>query len=271
MPLNAGVHRIGKLAGVLCLALFALPPAAPAADPPGNGACLEPQEAGFPLSHRLEVLSWNIQKADNPGWDADLADLGSGVNLAFIQEAAAGAGIADLLAPVLHEVFAEGYSSSGRRTGVMTLSAGQPQISCNFTTMEPWLGTPKASTVTRYPLQGRDDHLLAINLHAVNFAFGLRELQDQFAALRDALAEHAGPVILAGDLNTWSESRQVLVDQFMSEHELQPVSFEPDLRTRVFGRALDHIYVRGLQALSSQVIPVQSSDHNPLRVTLEVM
>jgi endonuclease/exonuclease/phosphatase (EEP) superfamily protein YafD len=54
----------------------------------------------------------------------------------------------------------------------------------------------------------------------------------------------------------------------MDEYGLEPVSFEPDLRTRVFGRALDHIYIRGLRALSAEVIPVGTSDHNPLRVRL---
>ena len=37
---------------------------------------------------------------------------------------------------------------------------------------------------------------------------------------------------------------------------------------RAFGRALDHIYVRGLRASDARVIPVSSSDHNPLRVRL---
>ena len=31
---------------------------------------------------------------------------------------------------------------------------------------------------------------------------------------------------------------------------------------------LDHVYVRGLRAESAEVIPVDSSDHNPLRVKL---
>jgi endonuclease/exonuclease/phosphatase (EEP) superfamily protein YafD len=56
----------------------------------------------------------------------------------------------------------------------------------------------------------------------------------------------------------------------MQDHGLGAVSFEPDLRTTAFGRALDHIYVRGLEATFAQVIPVSSSDHNPLRVRLAV-
>ena len=109
---------------------------------------------------------------------------------------------------------------------------------------------------------------MTINLHAVNFALGLEDFQAQFRALTDVLIRHQGPVILAGDLNTWSNDRQSLVDEFMLKHGLGPVAFEPDLRTTAFGRALDHIYVRGMQAQFARVIPVTSSDHNPLRVRL---
>ena len=54
----------------------------------------------------------------------------------------------------------------------------------------------------------------------------------------------------------------------MTRHDLLPVSFEPDLRSRPLGRALDHIYIRGMRAERAEVIPVDSSDHNPLRVRL---
>ena len=147
-------------------------------------------------------------------------------------------------------------------------SASSPSAHCNLTAWEPWLGTPKATSVTKYPLRDRPDRLLAINVHAVNFALGLQNFQGQFQALKKLLTEHEGPIILAGDLNTWSENRQALVDAFLGEHGLSPVAFEPDLRTTAFGRALDHIYVRGLKTKAAEVIPVSSSDHNPLRVTL---
>ena len=87
----------------------------------------------------------------------------------------------------------------------MTLSARSPSVHCNLTSWEPWLGTPKATSITEYPLQDREDRLLTINLHAVNFALGLEDFQAQLHALTDVLASHQGPVILAGDLNTWSE------------------------------------------------------------------
>jgi endonuclease/exonuclease/phosphatase (EEP) superfamily protein YafD len=168
----------------------------------------------------------------------------------------------------LYQAFAAGYTTQSLETGVMTLSTSSPSVACNLTSWEPWLGTPKATSITEYPLQDRDDRLLTINLHAVNFALGLENFQAQFDALTDVLRNHQGPIILAGDLNTWSNARQLLVDKFMTEHGLAGVAFEPDLRTTTFGHALDHIYVRGMRAESARVIQVTSSDHNALRVRL---
>ena len=230
----------------------------------GQGFSTEGEE----LAGELEILSWNIQKASNLGWAEDLASFSDGVDLAFIQEASLQAQISQVIPRDLYEAFAAGYTTANQETGVMTLSASSPSVHCNLTSWEPWLGTPKATSITEYPLQDRDDRLLTINLHAVNFALGLEDFQAQFRALTDVLSRHQGPVILAGDLNTWSNDRQSLVDEFMLKHGLGPVAFEPDLRTTAFGRALDHIYVRGMQAQFARVIPVTSSDHNPLRVRL---
>ena len=225
---------------------------------------------GAELDTSLEFLSWNIQKSSNAGWAEDLASFAEGVHLAFIQEASRQSGIESILPTPLHPFFARGYTRGELETGVMTLSSGFPSLRCSLSAREPWLGTPKATGVTEYPLRGRDDRLLAINLHAVNFTFGVEDLRVQFEALSELLEKHRGPVILAGDFNTWSASREVLVHQFLRGFDLAPVEFGEDLRTTAFGRALDHIYVRGMASDSARVIPVQSSDHNPLRVRLTI-
>ena len=223
---------------------------------------------GEEFSGDLEILSWNIQKASNDGWAQDLAVLADEVNLAFIQEASVQAELSNAINSPLYQTFAAGYADSTQQTGVMTLSTTSPIGQCSLTSWEPWLGTPKATSVAEFPLAGREDRLLTINLHAVNFALGLHDLRQQFRALAELLEQHQGPVILAGDLNTWSGQRQTVVDNFTNEFGLGAIAFNPDLRTTVFGRALDHIYIRGLQAQSAQAIPVTSSDHNPLRVRL---
>jgi endonuclease/exonuclease/phosphatase (EEP) superfamily protein YafD len=266
-PVGPSRSLASLLISALALTLWLIVAAAPAlAQPPDQ--CTTAVTRGEELSGQLDILSWNIQKSSNTGWDRDLAELSGGVNLAFIQEASIQARIPEVLAGPLYQEFAQGYTTPEYETGVMTLSSSSPSLSCRFTSWEPWLGTPKATSVTEFPLAGRAERLLAINLHAVNFAWGLEDFRQQFRALKDLLARHRGPVILAGDLNTWSQERQALVDEFTTEYGLAPVAFNPDLRSTVFGRALDHIYIRGLHTLAARVVPVATSDHNPLLVKL---
>ena len=230
-----------------------------------------PVARGQVLPDSLNILSWNIQKASNEGWMEDLQELGSNAHLTFIQEASLQAQLGELDARgPLFQSFSQGYTTTSLHTGVMTLSRHAPTMQCNFSRTEPWLGTPKAATVTEHPLQGRDDRLLAINLHAINFTFGVEDLQEQLRPLVELLINHRGPAILAGDFNTWSDARQQLVDQVLSQHGLEPLAFVPDLRTTAFGRPLDHIYVRGLTPEYTEVVPVTSSDHNALRARLKL-
>ncbi|MEH6608684.1 MAG: endonuclease/exonuclease/phosphatase family protein [Halioglobus sp.] len=223
----------------------------------------------LPLGNSLQILSWNIQKAGSSGWVDDLFSLGQDVQLAFIQEASLQAPIEQTIPVPLYQAFAAGYTTASLATGVLTLSSAAPNAHCAITTWEPWLGTPKATSITEYTLNGAQ-RLLAVNMHGVNFTLGVNDFQQQLNDLNSLLADHTGPIIFAGDLNTWSEARQNLVDVFAVRHNLRPVAFDPDLRTRAFGRPLDHIYIRGLQPTSAQVVPVSSSDHNPLLVHLEV-
>ena len=259
------------LAGVVLVLFASRGPEAMPGDDPACSQELAAMDAGEILTERLEILSWNIQKASNQGWQEDLARFGEGVQLAFIQEAALEAPLVETIDSTEYRSFAQGYTTANKSTGVMTLSSSAPSISCNYQSVEPWLGTPKATGVTYHKVAGLVHPLLAVNLHAVNFAMGVKEYRDQIHTIKSLLISHEGPIIVAGDLNTWSERRQQLVDEFMLTHGLQPVVFTPDLRTRVFGRALDHVYVRGLEAEQAEVIEVETSDHNALRMSLRFL
>ena len=49
---------------------------------------------------------------------------------------------------------------------------------------------------------------------------------------------------------------------------LQSVTFSPDHRKTFLGNPLDHVFVRGLRVTDSYTEQVNSSDHNPLILTL---
>jgi endonuclease/exonuclease/phosphatase (EEP) superfamily protein YafD len=275
MPRPTTALRRRSIAGVLTLLLI-LPTALSASirtEAQGCAAALGGALSGTDeqLDTSLDFLSWNIQKATDKGWREDLRNFASDVDLAFFQEAAVQASITGALPVPMYQAFAAGYSTTKRQTGVLTLSSGAPSLRCHLTAREPWLGTPKATSITEHPVRDRRERLLAVNMHAVNFALGLEEFREQVHALEVVMDNHRGPVIFAGDLNTWSAGRQALIDAFMRKYGLQPVVFAPDLRTTFFGNPLDHVYVRGIRTGSARVAPVSSSDHNALLVRLEIL
>jgi endonuclease/exonuclease/phosphatase (EEP) superfamily protein YafD len=273
MPSAVNLQHRPLLAALLALCLSQMTTVQADAPTPGDCAARLGTTAiieGPPLADELQVISWNIQKAGTTGWAGDLERLAPGAQLAFIQEASMQAAIADALPATAHQSFAEGYRRGELVTGVMTLSHSKASLECDLTALEPWLRTPKATVVTEFPLAGREQRLLAVNIHAVNFTLGLEPYKAQLAALDELLQRHRGPVLIAGDLNTWNDGRLATVTAFMDRHGLQPVIFTPDLRSRVFGQALDHIFIRGLEAGAATVIKVDSSDHNPLLVSLRI-
>lgn len=272
------LQRSAILAGLALVASLALgaglwpEPPRPGGDP---AACASQLGASTPdvtgsLESEFQVLSWNLQKTSQPQWRRDLAGLGDGVELAFLQEATTDAAIAEVLPGRSGRAFAPGYRSDDQQTGVLTLSQVAPLLECDLQAMEPWLGTPKAISVTEYALADRRERLLAVNIHAVNFALGLEDYRRQLDQLDQLLQRHPGPTVVAGDFNTWREARQQALGELMRAHGLRGITFQPDHRSTFLGQALDHIFIRGLEATTPRVVPVESSDHNPLLVSLSL-
>lgn len=225
---------------------------------------------GIALDTPIKLLSWNIQKSHTEGWNQDLRKIGDDRDLVLIQEASVQANTQSVLLQPMHEAFAAGYATESEATGVLTLSTVPPSIECSLTSWEPWLGTPKATSVTKFAIKDSLHTLMVINLHAVNFTVGLEDFTQQIDALSPLLTSHQGPALIAGDFNTWSEARQSHLEEFVAVHLLQPVTFTPDDRSTFWDMPLDHIYLRGLRALDAKTIAVDTSDHNPLLVTLEL-
>lgn len=239
-----------------------------------------------PIPDTFSVLSWNIEKGADAGWIADLAQIAAAEHVLLIQEAVLDPNTGAL--PLSRDFtswqyFAAGYRQGSTQTGVLTASPWVASHHCALTAWEPWLGTPKATSVTRYAFyRGRAtgesprvgtsgemlNPLMVVNVHAVNFAVGLEAYIEQFAAIGEVIMTHEGPLILAGDFNTWSEDRQDWLTGFMARHQLEAVTFSPDNRTTVFSRPIDHMYTRGLAVIDASVVTVDSSDHNPLLMTV---
>ncbi|UTF59342.1 endonuclease/exonuclease/phosphatase family protein [Gilvimarinus sp. DA14] len=219
----------------------------------------------YAMPAAVSLLSWNIYKAQRENLLPDLTALSSDVDILLLQEA--------LLSERLSRLkpywrFAPGYSTDEAQTGVMTLSAWPASVHCRFEHTEPWLRTPKATSIVEYVLaDGR--RLLAVNIHAINFELGTSAYQQQLQDALEIVAAHEGPVILAGDLNSWSDSRRELLNHLFEPVGLTPAVFAEDNRTQAFGMALDHVWTRGVSISAAEVPVYQSSDHNPLLVSME--
>jgi endonuclease/exonuclease/phosphatase (EEP) superfamily protein YafD len=256
LPNNGHADALDSLA--LCGDLSGISHPVPMAAPALDGA-------------QIRLANWNIQKASQQGWRHDLRLLGEDIDLLLLQEAVLERELETTIdSNNLHAVFAPGYATEEQRTGVMTLSRTPPMSECLLSHQEPWLLTPKATGISTYRISGSTMPLLVINLHAVNFTFGIEALDQQLTDASQVIRQHLGPVIFSGDFNTWSEPRLQLLTAIAEQLGLSPLDYSDDQRTLVFGLPLDHIFVRGLKVVSSGTRAVTSSDHNPIFATLAV-
>jgi endonuclease/exonuclease/phosphatase (EEP) superfamily protein YafD len=219
----------------------------------------------------IRILTWNVHKQADAGWQRDLAAFVAGNDLVLLQEAVLDASLRQVVeGDGMRWVMASSFMRGERDVGVLTGTRTAPLASCTERVMEPILRLPKSAVITWYRLAGRDETLAVANVHAINFTLDLAGYRAQLDGLADALATHRGPLVLAGDLNTWTAARSRVMRDVAARLDLTEVKPCADRRTQFFGRQLDHIYVRGLQTLAAEAVPVRSSDHNPLRATLRV-
>lgn len=221
-------------------------------------------------SRDIEIVNWNIHRGLDPRWTDDLEALSDKPDLLLFQEAALDTDDWGSLAPGLHRSFAPGWRSKQSLTGVMTVSTAQPLTQCNLVSREPWLRSPKATMISEYGLTGTDETLLVVNIHSVNFTFGVRDFTNQIKDIQSVVEQHSGPVLFSGDFNTWRGRRAEIVQEIAAGLGLEKLVFAEDHRKRAFGQPLDHIYMRGFEVMNATTRQVQSSDHNPMSVRLRL-
>lgn len=221
---------------------------------------------------QFEVLVWNIHKQATAGWQQELQRLSQTSQLILLQEASISRELTDWLAS---QSWGANYVNAFRvfdvSAGVLNLATQMPTLACAYIAVEPWMRLPKSALYAKYQLS--DGQALAvINLHAINFTLGTQDYHLQIAALKQAVEQHQGPLIIAGDFNTWSQQRMAELSAAMRKISMQEVIFEPDNRRRFWNDlALDHIFFRGL-ALQQARAPITTfSDHNPMQVQFKLL
>ena len=103
----------------------------------------------------------------------------------------------------------------------------------------------KTVLFTKYPIDAPSLELLVVNIHGINFNIHLDGFKEQIRYIAEVVMRHDGPVILAGDFNTWREARRDHLSELVKEMELVKIDFgsKADYVETMFGNPLDHIFI----------------------------
>jgi endonuclease/exonuclease/phosphatase (EEP) superfamily protein YafD len=237
-----------------------------------------------PLADALDrrpfnVVTWNIHKQADSGWERDLSTFAAANDVVLLQEA--------VLQPPLRKILndrglrwsmASSFLLDADDIGVLTATRIAPIASCTQRVVEPLIRIPKSAVISWLPIvetavdtaAHTRETLAIVNVHSITFELSVDVYRSQLEALADALAGHRGPIIFAGDFNTWNNARDRVVSEIAARLGLTEINLRIDQRAVFFGRHLDHIFIRGLETVDVSAVPVTSSDHNPLAATLRI-
>lgn len=238
-------------------------PASMPASPPAAAPALNPE--GFSL------MNWNMLKGRRQGWRKDFDRLSQGSDVILLQESYLTEELRGALrAAKVNWNLATAFTYRDMAVGVLTASEIAPRANFMHRFNEPLLKIPKTSLFTRFSFSSRPSDLVIVNVHAVNFTMDTALYQDYWQELESILETHDGPLIVAGDFNTWNAQRFEIVSNTARHLGLQAVRFMPDRRIRILNQVVDHVYYRGLVPLNAVVHEVATSDHNPMLVTFKL-
>lgn len=219
----------------------------------------------------IRLLVWNIQKMPNTQTPSDMFQLIRTSDLALIQESYASP-VFDLLVKSLSlfnvQMAQSFFDIHGISTGVASFSKGYPAFSSALQSIErePVVKTPKMILAQTFHHPEIEYPLLVLNIHALNFV-SQSEFESQIRQSMKFIRNHKGPIIYAGDFNTWNSDRLEFLKKLLSVYDLQRIS----LKSTSFLQ-LDHIFIRGFKTNSAQTLEnIASSDHYPMTAELSLV
>lgn len=233
------------------------------------------------MGPNIELLLWNIFKCRKQGWQKDFLSLIGNKDLILLQEAIANSPYDAIFHHSLQHQWLMARSFRNVETdienGVSTGSTVTPtqEYFAASTHGEPFTRTKKMFLATEYPLFNQDksehDHsLLVVNSHLINFV-PFSKFKTHLDQVFEALEHHQGPVILAGDFNTWNGKRLRYFNHLADQFKLEEVDIKRRPKLSHFFQHLDHIYCRGVEARHVHVhTDIRSSDHFPISVSLRI-
>ncbi|REG84348.1 endonuclease/exonuclease/phosphatase family protein [Marinomonas pollencensis] len=232
------------------------------------------------LGPNIELLLWNVFKCKRKGWQKDFSSLIHNKDLILLQEAVLNTPFDNLFHHSLQHqwIMASSFRNlkSNIETGVKTGAsvAAQSQYFSASEHGEPLTQTKKMLLAIEYPLvdigSTTASSLLVINAHLINFV-AIGKFRAHLEQISHTLQGHNGPIVLAGDFNTWNKKRLASFNKLAAEYSLQQVDMVRQPRLNHLFRHLDHVYCRGFEVTHVQVhSDIHSSDHYPISLSLQL-
>lgn len=217
--------------------------------------------------NKIQILTWNVLKFKRPNSFTDFAYLSNQADVAFIQEATHSIDLQNKTAQnvAMDWTFFKSFCRDYGATGVQTGSRYQ-QVQAEALlapAVEPIVNTPKVTGFSVVEISGYK--VLLINVHGLNANKGL-DFEKHMDQISNVAAKFEGPIIWAGDFNTWNPLRLAYLKNKAEALGMTLLVPETDKRKL----QLDHILVRGFKANSIKILDnYVSSDHWPVIAELE--
>lgn len=238
------------------------------------------------INDSIRILNWNIHKEGNLSeWKKVITRIVKDKKPDFIllQEVRLDGKVGDFISkdlkygwefsPNLYQGKYDAYS------GVLTASHIKPKMveSALSNGTELFSKIQKTVLFTKYPIGSPSLELLVVNIHGININIDLDGFKEQIRYIAEVVMRHDGPVILAGDFNTWKEARLDHLSKLVKEMELVKIDFgsNADYVETMFGNPLDHIFISKeklevIKGSQDVIVDIKSSDHSPLFVELRI-
>jgi len=131
--------------------------------------------------------------------------------------------------------------------------------------------THKSALICIYKIN-QNTKLMFVNIHAINFVpnkIFIQELNN----IKKYIKNHEGPLIIAGDFNTWNKQRILTLENFKKELMLTKVTYSDNSSIKkIFSNHLDYIFFKKLKFCYSKALKSEFySDHNPLIAHFELL
>lgn len=224
--------------------------------------------------NNLKILVWNLYKEGKPGAFTDIDLLTQNIDLAFFQEGYLNKTFLNLICSRenLNWKMAKSFADKkGFYSGVVTASHQNPLQSYALISpnTEPFSDIHKMMLVSLYDIPQRLDKLLVVNLHGINFVTQ-PAWENQINVVADVIRAHRGPIIFAGDFNSYTDGRTQYLLNIMRKLGLTHAKITGNEYQGIF--ILDHLFYRGFEVTKAKALrAVTTSDHTPLYFELRLL